>query len=29
MGVWNVEADEPRWTVGMRGHKDAVTVSDP
>ena len=27
VGVWNVEGDEPKWVVGMRGHKDAVTVS--
>lgn len=26
IGVWNVEADEPRWVTGMRGHKDAIAV---
>lgn len=27
VGVWDVSGDEPRWAAGMRGHKDAVTVS--
>ena len=27
VGVWNVENDVPSWVTGMRGHKDAVTVS--
>lgn len=27
IGVWDVSGDEPVWVTGMRGHKDAVTVS--
>lgn len=27
IGVWDVSGDEPMWVTGMRGHKDAVTVS--
>lgn len=27
VGVWNVEDDEAKWISGMRGHKDAITVS--
>lgn len=27
IGVWDVSGPEPEWTTGMRGHKDAVTVS--
>ncbi|RXK39181.1 ribosomal RNA-processing protein 9 [Tremella mesenterica] len=27
IGVWDVTGDEPIWKIGMRGHKDAVTVS--
>lgn len=27
VGVWNVEGDEAKWITGMRGHKDAITVS--
>lgn len=26
VGVWDVSA-EPKWAAGMRGHKDAVSVS--
>lgn len=27
VGVWNVSEREPRWVAGLKGHKDAVTVS--
>lgn len=27
IGVWDVSGETPEWTTGMRGHKDAVTVS--
>lgn len=27
IGVWDVSEGEPKWVTGMRGHKDAVTVS--
>jgi len=27
VGVWNVEDDGAKWISGMRGHKDAITVS--
>lgn len=27
IGVWDVSSNEPKWKTGMRGHKDAVTVS--
>jgi ribosomal RNA-processing protein 9 len=27
VGVWKVEDDGVKWTTGMRGHKDAITVS--
>ena len=27
VGIWNVENNEPKWVTGMKGHKDAVTVS--
>lgn len=27
IGVWDVSGAEPEWKTGMRGHKDAVTVS--
>lgn len=28
VGVWEVDGEEVKWVAGMRGHKDAVTVSD-
>lgn len=27
MGVWDVSEREPKWVTGLKGHKDAVTVS--
>lgn len=27
MGVWDVSGREPKWVTGLKGHKDAVTVS--
>jgi ribosomal RNA-processing protein 9 len=27
IGVWDVAGDQPAWKAGMKGHKDAVTVS--
>lgn len=27
VGVWDLSGDAPRWAAGMRGHKDAVSVS--
>jgi ribosomal RNA-processing protein 9 len=27
IGVWDVSGVQPVWRAGMRGHKDAVTVS--
>ena len=26
VGVWNVEGESAKWLVGLRGHKDAITV---
>ena len=28
IGCWDVSGDEAKWVAGLRGHKDAVTVSD-
>lgn len=28
VGVWDMSGEESKWVAGMRGHKDAVSVSN-